>query len=1448
VEKLRTLAGRHYSLPLLTCVLIALLAAASLSSSAAGESPFKFHHARPVAPSIAPVTGDAGEAHAAARPEPTASETAAAQQRSRTAYAGLSRSRAAKLLAAKFASLASAPPVAPLTAERARGRLRFVDPFTALLQRARGGSQLIQSLSGPLWAARKHGGHAPLDLSLRAHGATFTPLASEISMSLPRQLSKGARVDGVHIGFGADVNRLSSASLLNGKTFYANAETDSDVVLRPLSDGIDAMIQLRSRRAPEVFPLTFTAPRGARLRADGSAADLIEAGRVVGKILAPAGSDAAGKAVPAYYRIQGARLLLVVPHREQALTYPLLIDPVYEDWENGSNMWASGNPPNTNLFFNSGSGGAFAFATSGSFGDGLYAFEQGGQGYSAGALGQWYYSAHTRHGPSSYIAEADFYDMIGYYSGDACHDGVLRVGLWHSSPPGWDQVATFPGNSYPNNGGWALKTAEKIDDIADFGLSDPQGSACSTWEQAYLGGMFVIEDATSLPTIHFTPPSESTWFGPNRTLTTSASGEDTGLGLQWFDVYGPNSLHEPHAVAGPVNNPCSGTDADPCPQSATTSYAFNTNNLPDGADQFNIHSTNVLGDASSLPTWTVKVDKTAPTITTSGPLTEAPEARIGNAFYGLHIDAKDGVSGTASSGVKSIEVQVDGHQVASSSEGCSAGPCTASLEWSMNGQTYGLGEHTVTVVATDVAGNVATKVLKVTVVATGDVGWYALQEQTAGEELMVSVNPAGGDLELASEDIEPEAGAEGLSLSRFYNSQSSPGQGVPPTWGALGPHWSWSVGPDVFLRDLGSSVVLHGSSGYLVTLTRQPDGTYTAPEEFEGTLSKNADGSYTLASEEEGTYQFSTSGSLASYTNSEGATFKITNTTIAGQSSLQTLVPAAGKPAEVKYVGAHVSEVVAPDGAVQRYGFNAQGRLETYTEPKGKSTVYGYNEAGVLETIKTAGGTSVVITTSQGKTTSVVVTPKGESARGESFTYSSPSAPSCDPATDTGETVIHQIPAIAGETPETYCYDKLGAITNYIGPELEGTDNTENTGAPEEIPMGTCYETAEFTHEDCQESEPPSENGEGTSEGLLAPLNVSNLASSGYGIADNNRSFNTLGNKYFKALGVVNVRRTVRWDIATLPPTDPERKEYETWVTKVKALSKSGHPLISFERCPGTSTPDPLIPDPENPEGKPIPCSTAPTAPQYAAAIKAFLANPTFGGVQNFTPWNEPNNGSATSPTQPTWNQPKLAGSYWAMLKKACAAMKHTCTVGAGDFLDTLMKDAFHAPKPGEQASKGYTYFHEYVKGMGDPQDARHWAWHAYSDGEQAGTHFKTPSKWWPRFNNFKAAINNLPGNPPDIWLSEQGVRFSAQSKFRAAGKSANVAHHTMDAFVASSHQLTGLTKQITRFFYYEMRGDPRSKGTVDSGLLCPEKEKAYKCPPSQPRGIYTIYKRKTAP
>ncbi len=106
------------------------------------------------------------------------------------------------------------------------------------------------------------------------------------------------------------------------------------------------------------------------------------------------------------------------------------------------------------------------------------------------------------------------------------------------------------------------------------------------------------------------------------------------------------------------------------------------------------------------------------------------------------------------------------------------------------------------------------------------------------------------------------------------------------------------------------------------------------------------------------------------------------------------------------------------------------------------------------------------------------------------------------------------------------------------------------------------------------------------------------------------------------------------------------------------------------------------------------------------------------------------------------------------------------------------------------------------------------------------------------------------------MWLTEQGVEYFINGAERPTHAWENPGHAeaVINAYVKEGkYQLTNKSSQITRFFYYSSRGQPK---TFDSGLLEVEPSELPstlkppfskpKAAPSNPREIYRIYKQKT--
>lgn len=721
-----------------------------------------------------------------------------------------------------------------------------------------------------------------------------------------------------------------------------------------------------------------------------------------------------------------------------------------------------------------------------------------------------------------------------------------------------------------------------------------------------------------------------------------------------------------------------------------------------------------------------------------------------------------------------------------------------------------------------------------------------------------SVNVTNGNLLLESPDVAYTGEGYTTNLSRAYNSQ---GEGFPDS--AFGNGWTLSTGDTTALEsafwDRSTSVQQPG--GRYARFDPTPAATESKPfTEVSYKASEHAGASLTMTAEDAGTLTYTETG--AKWLFSAGLPTRIEEPQGAGntialsygeapphEAALSHLDDTHGHTLTLKRIPStgEISAIEGTGGKTWHYGYNEAGRLSTYENPEAHKTTYTYNSAGLLHVVEDTSGTYVIAydTSTPARVNSVrrivngTIETVGSKDEIVSFEYTTPHSPTCHPTTDLGETIVRYMPA--GTGTETYCYNAAGAITGWNGPELEAEkDPTESEPEEqEEIPTGTCYSNPEFPPTECGEEDIPAENEEAKGGLLLAEpfatTEIPDLGRTHYGIADNNRvsSFNIFTNQYFKELHVVNVRRTVPWDTVYEANHNPnntvakaELTDVTTWVKDVKALSKNtGQPTISIDYC---AQGEKWV-NPQN-TAETISCKKAPDKAQYEIEIKEFFANETLKQVKYWTAWNEPNNFSIEG--EPTG---KEAGEYWRVLDGLCTPKNHNCQVAAGEFVDSDMPDA------NDKKSKGGKYFAEYVQGMGHPSTAYRWAWHAYSDGAATWTtyHNSTPEKWWTRFKNFHNAINRTT-HTPDIWLTEQGVVYNARNKLDAPAHNGGAAKDIMHAYIADGkNQLTRQSREITRFFYYQVKGVPVGPESFDSGLLYPTGT-------PRPRAIYYTYKNKT--
>jgi hypothetical protein len=195
------------------------------------------------------------------------------------------------------------------------------------------------------------------------------------------------------------------------------------------------------------------------------------------------------------------------------------------------------------------------------------------------------------------------------------------------------------------------------------------------------------------------------------------------------------------------------------------------------------------------------VDHTPPVIKAfGGSLGEAAGHQIGAGSYTLSFGAEDGSSGecyergserainSCQSGLRMLTVLVDGKKVDEVDSACveprgipNAACFGFSGSWTMEGQKYGAGPHTITVKAVDWMGNESSQSMQVTV---DEAPWQAVGPGT--------VNLQSGAYKLEATDASLASAGATLTVGRTYDSRELSAGATGP----LGAQWTLSL-PDI---------------------------------------------------------------------------------------------------------------------------------------------------------------------------------------------------------------------------------------------------------------------------------------------------------------------------------------------------------------------------------------------------------------------------------------------------------------------------------------------------------------------------------------------------------------------------------------------------------------------------------------------------------------------------
>jgi sugar lactone lactonase YvrE len=595
---------------------------------------------------------------------------------------------------------------------------------------------LVESML-PLRTEGPSGKEEAVDLELEHSEGELQPQNPLAEVGIPGELGEGISLSGSGIELtvaGAPEER--SATDAGGEfAFYPEVAEDTDLIVAPTPRGVETMTDIRSAEAPTQTTYDLALPAGAELRATKEGgAEVVEGDRPTLLIPAPTATDAAGNPVKTELTVSGESITVAVT-LDVSTAFPILVDPTYINegwrWTLNRESMAAWSPMSTNWYairpipyedwqpenqypgldLTSGEwGGSSVVGTNASWEYWVPRYKEDVRNFGTA--------------PSSWIYQMSTEGIQFLTWGNHENYPALVAGLV-DPVYGWESAAVHYGGSGDlTNWNTSFVYANEFEQIRDKGaamnLITYQAENPPKRRDTYMADAYISVVDTDAPRILvLNEPAHWVNASPEPILYEF---QDEGLGVRSAGVSYQGT------PVGTLDLQCSGTTASPCPRLARSTenhlpLPYLPAGLPTGRDYLTVTVGDVmagLGVAghTAASNVLVKVDHTAPEVSLSGSLTEQGSVGTHRPTYALRVNAKDGVEGAPQSGVKKVEVLVDGKKIPMAEEAewepnCQTQNCALNGEWTMNASEYAAGAHEVKVIATDAVNNVTTKVLQV---------------------------------------------------------------------------------------------------------------------------------------------------------------------------------------------------------------------------------------------------------------------------------------------------------------------------------------------------------------------------------------------------------------------------------------------------------------------------------------------------------------------------------------------------------------------------------------------------------------------------------------------------------------------------------------------------------------------------------------------------------------
>ncbi len=548
-----------------------------------------------------------------------------------------------------------------------------------------GESSLLET-TVPVRTEDEAGELAKVDLSLEATTEGFETENAIADLHLPDTANAPIQVGEEGFGIAQSGAAESGASPFGDKNLlYPAVLPDTDLLVAASSYGAELFDLLRSKESPEDLTFAINAPEGAELRPDEhGGAEVVREGERLVEIPAPTAEDAQGTEVPVQTELDGQSLVLHVAHRTGDYAYPILVDPIVEDWVNQGNNWYGG--ANWGALSN----GAWKFEPENSqlrhdiccwegSHAGLLTWTEANVFYGPEQYGQWVYRTENPNVIISHIWLIPFNRADGSCGfSNQPHD---YAGVW-SEGAGWSPLrvnkAKDDGYISADSRGEALVIGES---------TGPPGVWISCPRILYSGGVGIWLDDEDLPEL--TTSSSAQWMD-NSPIRLNVSASDAGVGVKSFEAWATDIWGNQSAWT--TGSSCTGLYGSRCPTTwnlgdgSQPALSYDPSVLPEGIDKLSVKAYDATGKPSSTTNeMTVRVDHSPPTISLSGTVTEQQKLGAELPSYTLTADARDGVPNSPSdakarSGVVKLTFQENNEYVVQPVEEACPGSQSCEIE------------------------------------------------------------------------------------------------------------------------------------------------------------------------------------------------------------------------------------------------------------------------------------------------------------------------------------------------------------------------------------------------------------------------------------------------------------------------------------------------------------------------------------------------------------------------------------------------------------------------------------------------------------------------------------------------------------------------------------------------------------------------------------------------